>query len=287
MRRTTSSAGIAIALVIGFAAAVGGAAWWWIARARPDAVEKRISAQIVERHAGASVASLDSGLLRVTLPSGLYIDVRPVIAIERCRSDRFDCSNAVDRVVGDVAHIEEMLAKPHLADLRAMIIGEASPGFRFGFLTEPLIGPLELRYALVSGAASTFVTSTVADSLGVDRAQLKQAAIANLAADGEPRAELLADSPGVYRVVSKDDAVAELISPLRMRRLAAIVGAARIYCAVPERGALFLARKDATTDLAARRALSTLLARARAGELLVYDTQAPEGRTLSIAEAGP
>ena len=287
MRRTTPRAEIAIALVIAFAAAVGGAGWWWVARAKPDAVEKRISSQIVERHAGASVATLDHGLLRVTMPSGVYIDVRPAIAIEQCRDDRFDCSNAIDRVVGDVARIEAMLVKPHLAELRAMIIGEASPGFRFGFLTEPLIGPLELRYALVSGAASTFVTSTIADRLGVDRAQLKQAAIANLGADGEPRAELLANSPGVYRVISKDDAVAELISPLRMRRLAAIVGATRIYCAVPARGALFLARKDATGDLAARRALSTLLARARAGELLVYDSQAPEGRTLSIAEAGP
>lgn len=292
MKYATRRAGLAIALAIPVAAVA--AAWWFDARSKPDAVAKRVAAKIVGQHAGANVTSLPGNLLRITMSSGLYIDARIASAFDTCRVDRFDCSNAIDRVVGDVAHVESMLAKPQVtdlrADLRAMVIGEISPGFRFGYVTEPLIGPLEVRYALVSGAASTFVTSNLATRLGANRTELKSVALANLAADGEPRAELLADRPGVYRVISKDDAVAELFDPRRMKKLAAMVGATRIYCAVPERGVLFVAR----TDAAGKQALLPLLARAHPGEvrpgereLLIYDTQAPEGQALSISEAGP
>ena len=295
MRRPTRRVGLAIAVLIAIVAAA--AAWWFDARTKPDAVAKRVAATIVAQHTGASATSLRGDLLRITMPSGLYIDARLAPALAACRDDRFDCSNAIDGVVADVAHVESMLAKPKVNDLpvdlrsnlRAMVIGETSPGFRFGYVTEPLIGPLEVRYALVSGAASTFVTSALADRLGANRAQLRQAALANLAADGEPRAELLPDRPGVYRVLSKDDAVADLLDARRMKRLAAIVGSTRIYCAVPERGVLFVAR----TDAAGKQALLPLLGRTQSGELrpgdrelLIYDSQAPEAQALSIAEAG-
>ena len=292
MERPARHTGGAIALVVAVIVLVagGGALWWVDARTRPDAVGKRIGAQIVDHHAGASVASLGRDMLRITMPSGVYIDARLAAAFDACGADRFGCSNAIDGVAADVAHVEALLAKPRLADVRAMVIGESSPGFRFGYVTEPLIGPLEVRYALVSDTAATFVTSALADRLGVDRAQLKRAALANLAADGEPRAELLGDRAGVYRVVSKDDAVAELFDARRMKKLAALVGSTRLYCAIPARGVLLVARADA----AGKRALTPLLARAnphemRPGdrELLIYDTATLEAQALSIAEAGP
>ncbi len=300
MRRPTRRVGLAVVLVVVLvlvAVASGAAAWWFDARTRPDAVSKRVVARLVDRHPGASVATLGNAMLRATMPSGLYIDVRLAPTFEKCRDDRFDCSNAIDRVVADVERAGLLGAKPRLADLRAMVIGETSPGFRYGFVTEPLIGALEVRYALVAGAASTFVTSTIADRLGVDRAQLREAARANLAADGEPRAELLSDRPGVYRVVSNDDAVANLLDASRMRTLATLVGSSRVYCAVPERGVLLLARVDA----AGRQALVPLArtrdgpardnarddARPRPSELFVYDKDAPGGQALAMAGTGP
>ena len=292
MKRPTQRAAIAVAAVV-VVAALGAGAWWFDARTKPDAVARRIAAQIADRHAGASVVSLGKDLLRVTTPSGVYIDTRLASVFQECRDDRFVCSKAIDRVALDVERAEAMVASPRLADLRAMVIGETSPGFRFGFVTEPLIGPLEVRYALVAGAASTFVTSTIADRLGANRVQLKQAALANLAADGEPRAELLSDSPGVYRAISKDDPVANLLDASRMRKLATLVGSNRIYCAVPERGVLLLAR----ADHAGKQALTTLLSQERTGgspgeprpgeaELFVYDKAAAEGQSLMVAKAG-
>ncbi|MGI9024627.1 MAG: hypothetical protein ACR2GP_03470 [Burkholderiaceae bacterium] len=302
--RRAFPAAVLVALVIA-ALALGGAAWWFNARTRPDAVSNRVVAQLVERHPGASVATLGHALLRVTMPSGLYIDARLEPAIQKCRDDRFDCSNAIDRIVADVERAGLLSARPRLADLRARVIGESSPGFRFGFVTEPLIGALEVRYALVAGAASTFVTSTIADRLGVDRAQLRQAALMNLAAEGEARAELLSDSPGVYRVISNDDAVANLLDAARMQKLATLVGSNRLYCAVPERGVLLLVRADAAGKQAliqrARSRSGRTLDRerddARPGaepggrsgqsELFVYDKGAPEGQALSMAGTGP
>lgn len=295
-RPTRRAALVVLPIFILVVVALGVAAWWFDARTRPDAVSKRVAAQLVERHPGTSVATLGNAVLRVTMPSGLYIDARLAPTFQICRDDRFNCSNAIDRVAADVERAALLAAKPSSADLRAMVIGEGSPGFRFGFVTEPLIGALEVRYALVAGAASTFVTSAIADRLGVDRAQLRKAALANLAADGEPRAELLSHSPGVYRVVSNDDAVANLLDASRMRRLATLVGSNRIYCAVPERGVLLLAR----ADTAGKQALLGL-ARSRNGqardgagddawpdksELFVYDKGAPEAQALAMAAPG-
>ena len=288
------------ALLVVVAVASGTATWWFAARTRPDAVSKRVAAQLVDRHPGARVAALGKAFLRVTMPSGLYIDARLAPTFQTCHDDRFDCSNAIDRVVADVARAATLGTAPRLADLRAMVIGETSPGFRFGFVTEPLIGALEVRYALVAGAASTFVTSTITDRLRVDRAQLKQAALANLAADDQPRAELLSDRPGVYRVVSNDDAAANLLDAGRMRKLATLVGSSRLYGAVPERGVLLLARADA----AGKQALHPLAyarnaqglddarddarndVRPRVSELFVYDGDAPEGQALALAATG-
>lgn len=286
MKRPTRRAGIAGALVVAGCVALAAAAWWFDARTSPEAVATRLAALIVERHAGASVAPLDRDALRVTMPSGLYVDARLASVFRECRDDRFDCANAIDRVATDVEHAAAMAAKPRLADLRATVAGDASPGFRLGYVTEPLIGPLEVRYALVAGAASTFVTSTIADRLGVDRSQLKRVSLENLAADGEPRVESIGDRRGVYRVVAQHDAAANLLDAGRMRKLAALVGSDRMYCALPQRGTLFLSR----ADRAGKEALAALIENAsvkvafRAPGVFVYDTTAPEGRALSATD---
>lgn len=243
-------------------AALVAGAWWFDARTKPDAAARRIATLVTDRHAGASVAFLDANLLRVGMPSGLYIDFRLAPALQACRDDRFDCSKAIERVVADFGHAAAMVAHPRLADLRAMV-----------------------RYALVAGAASTFVTPAIADRLRANRMQLKQAALANLAAESEPRAEWLSDPPGAYRVISNDDPVANLLDASRMRKLAALVGSSRIFYTVPERGRLLLARADA----AGKRALASVHTHARPGEpgLFVYDTQAPGRQVRSTAEASP
>ena len=299
-QRPGRASAIVVAIVV--LATLGAAVWWFDARTRAETVAKRVAAQIVDRHAGASVARLNEDVLRVTMPSGVYIDARLAPVFDACRADRFACTDAIDRAAADVEQVEALLAKPTKADVRARVIGETSPGFRFGFVTEPLIGALEVRYALVAGVASTFVTQALAARLSADRSELRRAALLNLAAGGEPRVEVLPDRPGVYRVVSQDDAAVELLDASRMRKLAAIVGSARVDCAITEGGALFLARSDA----AGKQALTTMLAGPKLRELplgmkqerrgaarpgkahvFVYDTEAPEGRTLSEVGAGP
>jgi len=160
--------------------------------------------------------------------------------------------------------------------VRAAVVAERGTGVTYGYPTQSLIGALEVRYALVCGHASTFVTGPLAARLGLDLAGLREAALRGVEADGPP---VLDPSPGesdVYRVRTAGDGAASLLSPDRMRALAALVGSETIDGAIPERGVLLVAKHVGDTNAALDRAAAT----PREGGIdlrrtggLVYDTR--------------
>jgi hypothetical protein len=262
-------------------------AWRIEMRTRPDAVGPRFVEALIDRHPGATVDGWQGGILHVALPSGLYVDVHLSTVFDACRAHRFDCSDAIDHAVGDVDRVEASTGAPKADHLQPMVLGE--PGLLFGFITEPLIGTFEIRYALVEGVASIFVTGAIADRLGLSKSALRTTAFANLHAESpiEPVTISLPNEALVLDVKAQVDPVALLLDHERMRRLATRLGASRVYAAIPTRGTLLLAKADD----AGQKALATRMPASRANvagvggiDMLVYDVDAEDDAALSIAK---
>ncbi len=277
-RRLAAAAFVPIVLLLAFA-------WWFDARTKPDRVGPRFVDGLEARHAGASVERLDGGVLHVALPSGNAVDVRVSTLFDRCAASRVDCSAAIERALDDVDHAEASTRAPERSTLRAIVAGDGA-GYRYGYLTDPLVGSFEVRYALTSGVAATFVTPSIADRLGLSQGALRQAAIAGSRTD-DARLERVPDiEPPVFRVRSAGDPAAVLLDRDRMQRFATTLGSRRLYAIIPTRDSLAIA---AASD-ASGRALDALRARLRGagtrtldGGLLAYDADAPEGQGLTIA----
>jgi hypothetical protein len=276
----------AVALLL---AIVGAVAWWFGDQARPDKVGPKFVDGLIQRHPGSAVDAVGGGTVRATLPSGLYIDIRLSAVFDACRENRFGCSHAIDAALADVDRAEASMGTPDRKTLEPTVVGD-DPGFRYGFVTAPLIGAFEVRYALVSGVASTFVTGTIADKLGVKPEGLKGIALDRLRSEPAVRLERIDDASGpLYRVRSNGDPAASLLDPDRMKRFAGEIGAHRLYAVIPTPGTLALA----TANDASARALDRLRTRLRTGsarsidEVLAYDIDAASGQELSIAPRPP
>ncbi len=277
--RRWTLAGIALAVVV-VAFAV-----WFALRTRPDAVGPRFTEALIGRHPGTTVDGWTGGVLRVALPSGVYIDVRLSDVFAACRAQRFACGDAIDRALDDVDRIDRATRAPQRAMLGAALVAEASPGFRFGFVAEPLIGPVELRYVLASGTASTFVTAAIADRLGLKGPALKDAALTALRAEHGVDLQRLAGSAGaatIYRVHSPGDAPASLLDPARMRGFAATIRSRRLYATIPSRGSLYLSAAGAAEARALAALQSGTPGSARRVGLLAYDVDAADGSALTM-----
>ncbi len=274
----------ALAAVVVAAAAL---AWWFDLRTRPDQVGPRFVDAVVHRHPGTTVEPLDGGFLRVSLPSGVRVDVALSRVFASCEATATRCTDAIGHAADDVDASDAATRAPDRASLRPTIVAEGA-GYRYGFVADPLIGAYEVRYALVHGVASTFVTASIAASLGLSPQALRETAIANLAGDRDVGIEPVGgDVRGVYRVRADDDPVASLLDDTRMARFADAIGARRLYAAIPSRGTLALAARNP----ASARALDALAAklrtgtRAPSGGLLAYDLDAPAGSHLTSAVA--
>lgn len=266
--RTRRLLAVALALIVAGAAAL----WWFDARTRRDAVVGRLGDALVARFPGAGLAAVDANYGRVTLASGRAIDVRAERVVERCKRDRFACSDAIARAVEDAVRVDQLAQKPQGAALHVAVVDEVNRGYQLGFIADPLVGPLEVRYALVDGDASTFVTPAIADLMQLPRSAIRPAAVAWLTASGSPRVEALADAPGAYRVLGEDDPSAELAVPERMRALCSIVGTSRLIGVVAGRGLLLIARDDAAGRDALRSKVASRTTTVRAPVVFTYDS---------------
>ncbi len=272
--------GLAVVVVL---LVIAGLGWQYAWRTRPDRVGPRFVEALMARHPGTTIGEWRLGRFEATLPTGVAVDARLLPLFDECRSHRLGCSEAIERSLDDVDRVVAASREPDAALLEPVIVDEPTPGFRFGYVTEPLIGTLEVRYALVTGIASTFVTAQIASRLGFARPALHEAALERLRSDATVRL-VLVDGPTdvVYRVETGGDAPASLLDRDRMKRLAAQMKTDRLYVAIPERGLLHLAKADG----AGASALAALASRAgalRRQDLLVYDPDAADGSTLSFA----
>jgi hypothetical protein len=228
--------------------------------------------------------------VRATLPSGMYIDVRLSMVFDACRADRFGCSHAIDAALADVDRAEASTRSPDRKTLEPIVVG-GDAGFRYGFVTAPLIGAFEVRYALVSGVASTFVTGTIADKLGLTREGLKSVVLDHLRGESGVRLERIDDASGLlYRVRASGDPAASLLDPDLMKRFAGEIGTHRLYAVIPTPGTLALA---AANDQSAR-ALDRLRTRLHPSnakliddDVLAYDVDVPSESAISIAPRPP
>jgi hypothetical protein len=279
----------AVALVLAVVV-VGAVAWWFGDQARPDKVGPRFVDGLLRRHPGSTVDAVGGGMVRATLPSGLYVDVRLSTVFDACRENRFGCSHSVDAALADVGRAEASTHTPDRKTLEPMVVGDDA-GFRYGFVTAPLIGSFEVRYALVSGVASTFVTGTIADKLGLTRDGLKSVALDRLRSEPQARLERIDDASGpLYRVRSSGDPAASLLDPDRMKRFADEIGTHRLYAAIPTSGTLALAPANDRSASALERLRTRLHAsnaRSIDHDVLAYDVDAASGQTLSIAARPP
>jgi hypothetical protein len=275
--------GAAMAVLL---AAVAACAWWLDARTLPDHVGPRFVDELVQRHAGTTVLSLDRGAVRAALPSGVYVDVDLPRVFATCRASRLHCAQAIDDALDDVDRSEAASRQPQAARIRPVVVAE-SGGFRYGYVSDPLVGPLEVRYALVDGVAATFATATIVERLGLSRTALRDAALAGLRGDADVALERI-DVKGatLFRVRSSGDPVASLLDRERMSRFADDIGAHRLFGIVPLRGTLVLA---AASD-AAGRALQSWSTQDRGttaksvdSGVIAYDIDAPEGHALTVA----
>ena len=279
-RRRGIAAAVAVLLV------VAGLGWQYGWRTRREQVGPRFVEALIARHPGTTIGEWNFGRLHATLPTGVEVEARLIPLFEGCESDRPGCGTAIERSLDDVDRILAASRAPSRAMLEAVIVDEPTPGFRFGYVTEPLIGSLEVRYALVSGVASTFVTASIASRLGLAASALREVALARLRAD--PSVSLLpvaGSDDSVYRVESSGDAPASLLDRERMKRLTTQMNAERLYVALAGRGALYVAKADE----AGATAISDLLARpwmaVRRKHLFAYDPAAADGSTLSFARS--
>ena len=267
--------------------AIAAASWWWLdRRTRADAVGPRFTEALLERRPGTTVDAWRAGVMRVALPSGVYIDVRLSALFDACRADRFACSSALRRALEDVDRVDAATREPRRDMLRPVVVDEPARGFMLGYVAEPLVGRLELRYALVDGIASTFVTSAIADRLALTAASLKAAALDAQRAGPPPALEVLASGGTVFRVRSDGDPVASLVDRDRMKSFATRLGTTRLFAAVPASGTLYLVRADES----GKKGLADAVASSNpigGLDLLVYDVDAPEGSSLAIAARTP
>lgn len=255
---------------------------WVVQRSRPDAVGPRLVEALLARHPGASVVGWDAGVLRLALASGLYVDVQPAPLFATCEAHRLDCGRAIDDGTADVDRVIAAAAAPSVASLEAAVVAEPTPGFRYGFVTDPLVQPLEVRYALVAGIASTFVTAAIADRLGLSHDALRAAAATRLCGDRDVSLEPLAPGTGddaatVYRVRAAGDPVASLLDPERMAALAGRLHVRRLSVGVPARRMLLVTGPAGTPALLRRLDLRDG-PDARPGQvgLLRYDLDTPD-----------
>lgn len=274
-----------MAVAVAVAATAFGVLVW---RTRPEAVGPRFGDALVAKFPGATIDAFDGGVLRVALASGLYVDLRLASVFERCAEHRTACGDAIDGGVADVDRVVAATTAPRPEMLEPIVVADATPGFRLGYVTEPLVQPLELRHALVAGVASTFVTGAIADRLGMNRARLHDAALARLRRD--TGATLEPDADGIaYRVRSSGDAVASLIDPERMGRFASQLQTRRLYAAVPSPGVLYVAAGTTSGLQALRqrvaRRFGTALSPGQIG-VIACDIDAPAGAMLSLAPTG-
>ena len=280
--RSGASRRLAAATVVVVLAIVALSWWWFDRRTRPDAVGPRFTEALLQRRPGTTVDAWSAGVMRVALASGVYIDVRLSTLFDACRADRFDCSSAIGRALDDVDHAAAATRDPTRATLRPVVVDEPARGFVLGYVAEPLVGRLELRYALVDGSASTFVTSAIADRLGLSPAALKAAALEAQRAEPPAALEALVPDGPVFRVRSAGDPAASLIDRDRMTAFATRLAVTRLLAAVPASGSLYLARADD----AGRKALTEAVGGTKAiggVDVLAYDVDAPDGAALAIA----
>lgn len=279
----------AAAIVVALAALVALGSWWFIDRTTPDRVGPRFVRSLIARHPGTTVDRWAAGTMRTMLPSGVYVDVRLSAVFDACAARRFQCSSTIDQALDDVDAALRATREPRREQVRALVVGEVTPGFRYGFVTRPLVGSLEVRYALVTGVASTFVTPALLDRLGLTQPQLEALAMTTIATARD--VDLLpvdGETAPIYRVRSADDPVALLLDDEHMKRFAARIGSTRLYAAVPARGTLYLTAARPGDG----RALVALLARLQGREpragatgLLAYDTGAAAAQALTTAAA--
>ena len=111
--------------------------------------------------------------MRIALPSGVSVDVRLRTLFDTCLADRVGCASAISAALDDVDRADRATREPRRTMLRPAIGDGTPPGFTLGYVTEPLVGRFELRYVMDEGLASTFVTSAIADRLGLDRERMK------------------------------------------------------------------------------------------------------------------
>jgi hypothetical protein len=285
MRLSERTRRIAAAVVAAIALLIAAFAWWFDARTRSDHVGPRFAEGLKSRHPGTTVERFDGGVLHVVLPSGNAVDVRLSDLFDRCRSSRLDCSEAIDHALDDVDHAEAATRAPERSMLRPVVAGDGA-GYRYGYITDPLVASFEVRYALASGLAATFVTPAIADQLHLSRDALRSAALDGSRTEDAQLERVPDVDPPVYRVRSTGDPAAALLDHGRMERFATSLGARRLYAIIPTRDTLALA---AASDASAR-ALDALRVRLRGndartldGGLLSYDADAVEGQALTIA----
>lgn len=275
-------AGIAMTIVV-----IAVVSWVVDQRTRPDVVGPRLVDRLKARHPDATIRAVGPAMLEVTPSSGLPIELRLAAVFDACRADRIGCRAIVDRAVDDVDRAQAAASAPTRAALRPMAVAD-TPGYRYGFVTEPVIGSLELRYVLVNGFAATFVTSTIQDRLGLSGAALKAAALENMRSDSGVDLVRIdgATEPALYRVRADGDPVASLVDRARMERFAKTLQTRRLDVFVPARGVLYLAAASAP----AAKALDALRVRMPGFEglaiglgVMLYDTDAPADQALTMA----
>lgn len=277
MTRNVRRGGIAVAVVL---LAIAWLGWQYAWRTRPDQVGPRFVEALIARHPGTTIGAWQLQRLHLTLPSGMDVDARLDPLFAECGSHPFRCSTTVERSLDDIDHVVTASREPDRAMLGVVIVAEPTPGFRFGYVTEPLIGTLEVCYALVIGVASTFVTAQIASRLGLNQTALREAALERLRSDASVRLEpVKKDDETIYRVEAHGDAPASLLDRDRMKRLAAQMNVDRLYVAIPAPGLLYLAQADDDGAAALTMHASTMGLRTR---VLAYDPTAADGSTLSF-----
>jgi hypothetical protein len=278
-RRWAVGTGLVLLALLALIAAV---VWWFDRHTSPNAVGPRFTEKLLARRPGTTVDGWSAGVMRIALPSGTYMHLRLAALFDECRADRFGCSSAIDRALDDVDQIDRATRDPQRAMLRPMLVSDPVPGAALGYVTEPFVAHVELRYALVHGIATTFVTSSIADRLALSRPALKAAAIAALYADPAPELEALPGNEAVYRVRSVGDPGALLLDHEQMKSFATRLATKRVYAALPGTGVMYLAKGDAAGADALTRIVLTPGAIGRF-DLLAYDVDAPEDSALTIA----
>ena len=279
---------IAIAALLAFTLIVASAAGWFALRPAPADVARRFEERVAARFPGTRTAWLADDFARVALPSGVMLDVALAHASAACRSRPPGCADQLDRLTGAIERVTKLAQQPRADAVRAVIVGEPAPGYRYGYITEPLIGPLEIRYAQADGDALTFMTPAMADRLGVKPAALRELALRHMEREAADAAQAgigaLTGEPGVHVARSTGDAPALLLSPPRMKAIASALGTRQLYCAVPRRGLLLLAGADAAGRDALQRAIAHLAPsgqRVALDGVLIYDGAAPPASALS------